>query len=81
MTTPIAAADPTCRRCHGCGLDPDCGGHPTAAGRVWCECEQCDGDAAAVDDCRPGDDLSESAPDDATRLAFVASRYPTGRAA
>ena len=42
--TPItAAATAPCRACGGRGLDPACDGHPTAAGRVACECERCDG--------------------------------------
>jgi len=81
MTTPTAAAataaaDPTpCAECHGTGFDPDCSGHPTAAGRVWCECPDCD-DPDGGDDCRVGDDVAESAPDDATRFALVARHFP-----
>ena len=33
----------TCYRCNGTGFDPDCWGHATDQGRVWCECLVCDG--------------------------------------
>jgi len=44
----VAAPSPVtiaCLVCGGHGFEPDCTGHPTAAGRVWCECPACDGAA------------------------------------
>jgi len=71
---PAVDTAPTCRTCHGRGFDPDCAGHPTADGVVTCECEECDGG-------QWNDDLAESAPDDSSRFAMVAARYPAGHAA
>jgi len=48
---PAAAA--VCGECHGLGFDPVCGGHPTAAGRIWCPCARCEGRAPASPAPRP----------------------------
>jgi hypothetical protein len=50
---PTPATPAVCGACGGRGFEPDCTGHPTAAGRVWCECSRCGGRAPALPAPRP----------------------------
>jgi len=80
MATPStrAAAAPTCPRCHGRRWVYRDAGRDQWPLEVDCpECSDPDPD----DDCRWGDDLAESSPDDSSRFAAVASRYHTDHAA
>jgi len=76
MTTPIAAAAPTCRRCRDRGwvyLDAGADQFPY---EVDCPvCADQDDDPDPDDDCRWGDDIAASCPDDSSRFAMVAGRY------
>jgi len=79
MASTAPAAAPTCRRCFGRSwvyleAGPDEFPYQTA-------CPACadggdDDDPGDGDDCRIGDDLAESSPDDSGRFAFVAAHYP-----
>jgi len=77
-TTRPAAADATCHRCRGRGW------HYAEAGPdQWpfeIPCADCadrgDDDAPDDDDCREHDDIGEASPDDSSRFAFVAARFP-----
>ena len=76
-STAPAAAAATCTRCYGRSwvyleAGPDEFPYQTACPA----CADLGDDEDGGDDCRAGDDIAASAPDDASRYAFVAAHYP-----
>ena len=76
VTQSPAAAAATCTRCFGRSWVYLEAGPDEFPYQASCPvCGDQDEDGADDDDCRAGDDLAASAPDDASRFAFVAARY------